>query len=65
MKTETKQELRDRIEELEVKLLAAQEFKKEYQRLAYKHRDSAKRATFAAYALLATLVVIVMMEFGV
>lgn len=58
MKTETKQELRDRIAELEAQ--APLQFTKTLY-VAELHRK-VRRATLAAYALLATLTAIIIME---
>ena len=57
MKQPSKQELRDRIAMLE-------SYNRGWTRSALKAQAEAKRATFAAYALLATLLGIVILEFG-
>lgn len=63
MKTETKQELRDRIAELEQKFQHNIGALDNLHKMLIKEKASTNRATLAAYALLATLVAIVMMEF--
>lgn len=62
MKTETKQELRDRIAELERKFQHNIGALDNLHKMLIEEKALTKRATLAAYALLATLVVIVIME---
>lgn len=68
MKTQTKQELRDRIAELEIALKCTEQHLHTQGKVAANieryEKAKAKHATLAAYALLATLTAIIIMEFG-